>query len=61
MKVQDLVYRKTDREGEEVIGRVVAVNARARRVTVMWEGAKLTEEPSADLVLWANGLTKFYQ
>lgn len=61
MKVQDLVYRKTDRDGEEVVGRVVAVNARNRRVTVMWEGAKLTEEKSADLVLWASGLTKIYQ
>ena len=61
MKVQDLVYRKTDRDGEEVVGRVVAVNARNRRVTVMWEGSKLTEEKSADLVLWASGLTKIYQ
>lgn len=52
MKVQDIVHMKTDKPGREILGRVVAVNSRAHRVTIMWETAKITEEPSTNLMLW---------
>jgi len=52
MKVKDLVHLKTDRPGQELVGRVVAVNPRDRRVTVMWDGVVITDEKSEDLMLW---------
>ena len=52
MKVRDVVHLKTDRPGQEALGRVVAVNTRARRLTIMWENAKITEEPSENIMLW---------
>jgi hypothetical protein len=52
MKVHDIVHFKTDKPGREVLGRVIAVNGRAHRVTVKWETAKMTEEPSENLMLW---------
>jgi len=52
MKVHDVVHLRTDRPGREVLGKVIAVNGRARRVMVKWETAKMTEELSADLMLW---------
>ena len=52
MKVHDIVHFKTDKPGREVLGRVIAVNARAHRVTVTWETNKMTEELSKNLMLW---------
>tara|TARA_B100001287_G_scaffold155456_1_gene130761 strand:+ start:191 stop:367 length:177 start_codon:yes stop_codon:yes gene_type:complete len=52
VKVRDIVHLKTDRPGQEVLGKVMAVNIRAKRVTVQWEGMKLTEHKSEDLMLF---------
>lgn len=52
MKVREIVHLKTDRPGQEMLGRVVAVNTRGRRVTVHWDTQKITEHESKDLMVY---------
>jgi hypothetical protein len=49
MKVNEWV-RFTDRKQDMgLVGRIMAVNGRSKRVTVRWEDGKLLEHPSVEL------------